>query len=105
MAAAPAQGPTPVGTGTNAKAIASLVLGIGGFAVCPVIMSVAAVVLGHMARNEIGDPPRQEGKGLALAGLILGYIALALTAILILVIVVLAATGNLDTTTTTTEGF
>jgi hypothetical protein len=66
---------------TNGYAIASLVLGIAGLFVFPVIPSILAIVFGHKARDEIRRSPGMTGDGLALAGLILGWLAIALTAL------------------------
>lgn len=64
---------------TSPLAIVSLVAGILGWTLLPVLGSVVAVVCGHLARAEIRRSPQTlEGDGLALAGLILGYLALAL---------------------------
>lgn len=63
---------------TSGLAVASLVLGLFGFC-CPFLPSVAAVICGHVARGKIkSSGGAQEGSGLALAGLILGYIAIFL---------------------------
>jgi peptidyl-prolyl cis-trans isomerase B (cyclophilin B) len=54
-----------------------MVLGILG-------ISIAAIVLGHVSLDQIkksGDA--QEGRGFAIAGLVLGYIGLALSLILV----------------------
>ena len=57
---------------TNGLAIASLVLGILWFYW---LGSVLALVFGYIARREIRrDPEHVEGQGLALAGIILGWI-------------------------------
>jgi hypothetical protein len=76
VAGAPPYGlmPPPV-SGTNGQAVASLVCGIcapftGG------LTSIPAVVLGHMAKSSIRRTG-QQGEGLAIAGLILGYLAIA----------------------------
>lgn len=66
---------------TNGLAVAALVLGLCGFGVLPVIF-------GHVALAQIrrtGDG----GSGLAIAGLVLGYLAL-ITGVVVLVLVVLA---------------
>ncbi len=63
---------------TNGLAIASLVLGIVGWVPCGV-GSVVAIVLGFVARNQIRQSQgRQGGDGLALAGIILGFVGIAL---------------------------
>lgn len=74
-------GPPMVAARTNGKAIAALVCGIGGFFVFPA--SIAAVVLGHVARREIRQTG-EAGRGMATAGLILGYIGAVLGILLIL---------------------
>jgi hypothetical protein len=75
---------------TNAMAIGSLVLSLlwlGGLG------SVGAVVLGHMSKREIArSQGRQSGANLATAGLVIGYIGLAIMAIYLLVYV--AALAN-----------
>jgi hypothetical protein len=46
----------------------------------PFLGALVAVILGHVARGELrrAPPGTQEGEGMALAGLILGYAQLAL---------------------------
>jgi len=56
---------------TNALAIASLACGLAQFAVGP-LASIPAIVCGHVARSQI-KRTREQGAGLALAGLILGW--------------------------------
>lgn len=78
-----ATGPT---TPTSGMAIASLVLGIGGLTLLPLLGSVLAVILGYMARNEIRRRPDEiSGEGLAMAGIVLGWIAIGLAALGLLV--------------------
>ena len=73
-----------VSTGqTNGKAVASLVCGIGGFVLLPVVLSVLALVFGHQARREIRERPGEGGEGLATAGIVLGWIGVALGAVAI----------------------
>lgn len=80
--------PLPQNPDTNGKAITAFVLGLGGIFICPVILSVAAIVLGGQARGEIaGSQGQQKGQGLAKAGVILGWISLALTLLFIIAIV------------------
>lgn len=71
---------------TSGLAIASMISGIAGFVMFPVIGSILAVVFGHVARREILQTGRP-GNGMALAGLILGYIGIGfLVAIIALVV-------------------
>jgi DUF1707 SHOCT-like domain/Domain of unknown function (DUF4190) len=56
---------------TNGYAIASLACGLGQFAVGP-LATVPAIVFGHLAMNRIRRTGEQ-GAGLAIAGLVLGW--------------------------------
>ena len=69
--------------GTNGLAIASLVLGIVGFGVG----SLLAVIFGHVALHQIKQR-QQSGRGLAIAGLVLGSIAVVSFVVLLLVMAV-----------------
>jgi len=68
---------------TNGLAIASLACGIAQFGFGP-LATIPAIVLGHVARHQIRRTGEQ-GAGLALAGLILGWAAVILGMILIVV--------------------
>ncbi len=68
----------PTTPATNGLAVAALILGIVGWLPCGV-GSLIAVVLGFIARNQIREARgRQAGEGLALAGIILGFLAIGL---------------------------
>lgn len=82
--------PTYVGR-TNGKAIASLVLGIVGLTGIPFVCSILALVLGYGARREI-VVTGEEGGGLATAGIVLGWVGVAL--VLLAVLLVLAFIGT-----------
>ena len=69
--------------GTNGLAVASLACGIAQFAIGP-LATIPAIVLGHMARSQIRRTGEQ-GAGLALAGLILGWGAVIVGVIVILI--------------------
>ena len=73
MPAAPATQVSPVDpvAKTNGFAIASLACGLAQFMVGP-LATIPAIVLGYMARSQIKRTGEQ-GAGLALAGLILGW--------------------------------
>ncbi|MCF7750998.1 DUF4190 domain-containing protein [Bacillus subtilis subsp. subtilis] len=61
---------------TSSLAVVSLIMGIVGWTVFPFLGSLVAIVTGHMARAEIRRQPQAlEGDGLAVAGLILGWLA------------------------------
>lgn len=64
---------------TSTLAVISLIAGILGWSAMPFLGSIAAIITGHMARAEIRrEPERLEGDGMAIAGLILGWLAVAL---------------------------
>jgi hypothetical protein len=93
--AGPPPPPVPVAPqGNNALAIASLVCGVAQVMLWP-LATIPAVVLGHVARHQIRRTGEQ-GAGLALAGLILGWIGVgfALLAIVGIVLVVAATSGT-----------
>ena len=86
----PYQGPYPAyppALPTNGLAIASLVCGVGTFVIG--LSFIPAIICGHIARGQIRRTGEQGG-GLALAGLILGYVGGALFIVLIAVLVIIA---------------
>ncbi|MEV7227785.1 DUF4190 domain-containing protein [Polymorphospora sp. NPDC051019] len=70
---------------TNTLAVTALVIALVSLATCPLIGGVA-VYLGNRARAEIRSSGEQ-GDGLALAGVIVGWCAIALSAVLLLFMV------------------
>ena len=85
---------TPVAK-TNGFAIASLACGLGQFMVGP-LATIPAIVFGHMARNQIRRTGEQ-GSGLALAGLILGWatVILGVVALIVGLAIASAVTGSM----------
>jgi len=84
-----------LGVPTSGLAVASLVLGIGGLTVLPLIGSIAAIILGYMARNDIRRRPGVvSGNGLALAGIITGWVAVG-AAVLVFLLVALGITASI----------
>ena len=78
----------PVKT-TSTLAIISLVAGILGWTLLPLLGSVGAIITGHMARGEIRRSAGTiDGDGLAIAGLVLGW-GSVIVAILSVVLVVM----------------
>lgn len=81
----PAGGAVTAVTGSSAPteslAILSLVLsllGMFGFCCTPVVLTgIAGVVCGHLALSRIEARPELQGHGLAVAGLVIGYFAIA----------------------------
>jgi hypothetical protein len=63
----------------NTLAIVSLVCGLVAWTFLPCISAIAAIVTGHLAKKEIRDSGGTKGgDGMALAGLILGYVQIGL---------------------------
>jgi hypothetical protein len=105
--------PGPAGPPNNQMALTSLISGIiawvmWGFFLCfnfffswmtlgvttlcglvPVIPWGIAVVTGHMGLSQIGRTA-EGGKGMAIAGMVMGYVGLALTACAVMVVVAAA---------------
>jgi len=79
---------TPVAK-TNGLAVASLACGLAQFVFGPVT-AIPAIVFGHLARHQIRRTGEQ-GAGLALAGLILGWAVVILAIVIIVVGLVIAA--------------
>jgi hypothetical protein len=68
------------GSKTNVMAVVSLVSAIMSWFLLPFIGAIVAIVTGHMARGQISNSHGAEtGDGLALAGLILGYLQLLMS--------------------------
>jgi hypothetical protein len=69
-----------VPTRTSTLAIVSLVSGILAWVCLPFVGALVAVICGHLARSEIrGSVPGSiEGDGMAVAGLVLGWLQLIL---------------------------
>ncbi|MPZ27197.1 MAG: DUF4190 domain-containing protein [Micromonosporaceae bacterium] len=85
--------PYPPARGTNTMAILALVFAF--------VFAPAAIVLGHIARRQIRETG-EEGDGMALAGLIVGYIftgisVLACLGYLVVVIVFIGAASTAGT--------
>jgi len=64
---------------TSSMAIVSLISGILGFFMLPVLGSIVALITGYLARQETrAVPPRASGDGMATAGIIMGWIQIGL---------------------------
>jgi hypothetical protein len=65
---------------TSSWAIASLILSICGWTVLPLLGAIGGVVTGHIALHEIAaSEGRLEGRGFAIAGLVIGYASIVLS--------------------------
>ena len=93
---APAYGQPAVAYGqppaakTNTLAIVSLVASIAGLVILWGIGSIAGVICGHISMSQIRKTGEQ-GRGMALAGLIIGYAGIVLAIIGVIFAVALSA--------------
>jgi hypothetical protein len=72
---------------TCSTATVSLIFGILSWFALPIIGAIVAIISGHMARAEIRrSQGALDGDGLAVGGLILGYVHIALFLFIIMVI-------------------
>jgi hypothetical protein len=77
---------------TNSLAVGSLICGIGQIFVWTPA-SIAAVIMGHIARRQIKQNG-ETGDGMAVAGLVLGWIGIALSLLFLFIIIVAVAAGT-----------
>ncbi len=78
---------TPVKT-TSTLAVVSLVAGILGWTLLPLIGSLGAIITGHMARGEIRRSAGAiNGDGFAIAGLVLGWGSVIVSIVGVLLVV------------------
>ncbi len=75
---------------TNPLAIVSLVASLVGIFVIPVIGQIVGIVTGHISLKQI-KTSGERGRGMGLAGLLIGYISLGLAALLIVGFIILVA--------------
>jgi hypothetical protein len=69
---------------TSPLAIVSMVAGILGFMGLPIIASIVAILTGYLARKETrSSPPQAAGDGMATAGIIMGWVQIALSVVAI----------------------
>ncbi|MBA4376206.1 MAG: hypothetical protein C0401_08555 [Anaerolinea sp.] len=75
----------------SALAIASLVSGLVGWTFIPLLGAIAAIITGHLAKKEIRDSGGAlSGDGMALAGLILGYVQIGLIVLTVICLLTFA---------------
>lgn len=90
MSYTPPPPPPPPGQGgygypapqQNQKALWAMILGILSIVCCGIFAGIPALILGNSAKNEIAaSGGMQTGDGMAKAGVILGWISIALSII------------------------
>ncbi|MGD7654475.1 MAG: GYF domain-containing protein [Verrucomicrobiales bacterium] len=77
----------PTQAALSGLSIASLVCGLVGLLTCTFLPGIAAVVCGHMALGRIpeqGANPNE--RGMAIAGLVMGYLSVAVLALVTLMV-------------------
>jgi len=78
VGATPAITPAPMPAGrTEPLAIWSLVLSLLGLFCCGFASGIPGIVCGHLALSKFQREPNLQGKGLATAGLVIGYVGIA----------------------------
>jgi hypothetical protein len=82
----------PPSRNTNGMAIAALICGVLGFSTCGVT-SILAVIFGHISLSQIRRND-EDGRGLGIAGLVLGYVAVAIGLLILVIVIIAANTSN-----------
>jgi type IV pilus assembly protein PilA len=92
---APPARPYPGHQETEGKAVGSLILGILAMFPFGFLTGIPAIILGHLSRKSIRESlGRLRGEGMALAGLIMGYISIAFIPV-VLIMAAIAIPGLL----------
>jgi DUF1707 SHOCT-like domain/Domain of unknown function (DUF4190) len=76
---------------TNSLAVVSMGLGIGQIFL-PIVAAIAAIACGHAARRQIRETG-ENGSGMAMTGLVLGYAGVLVPLLFVLGIVAILARG------------
>lgn len=93
-----AYGAYPVPKKTNVLAVISMIASIVGFIwILPFVGALAGVITGHIALKQIAQSG-ENGRGMALAGVIVGYVALAFVVIGVILFVFFLAIGASQST-------
>ena len=99
---APPQYGYPVAPPKNDLGVWSLVTGILSWILCPLILGIVAIVTGNASRKAIREG-LANNSGMATAGLVLGWINVALTGAGVLVWIVFVVVGLLGAAFTVTQ--
>lgn len=84
---APAHAPS-----TSGAAVASLILGVLSISILPFLSNIPGIVCGHVARSNIRNSGGTlTGDGMAIAGLVMSYLGLALWGLVLLVLLPILA--------------
>ena len=85
---APAYGNAVATVRTNVLAIISLVASLSGFILFPVIGPIAGVITGHISLAQLKTSGEQ-GRGLALAGVIIGWVSIGFAVLIIAIALII----------------
>ena len=87
--------PYQVAPPTDGKALASMIFGIVGMLCFWGVLGIPAVILGHLGKSSISKSMgRLKGEGMATAGLVMGYLNIALGILIVIAMVVPAVKGT-----------
>ncbi len=93
---------------TNTLSIVSLVFGIAGLILIPIISPIAALITGIIALSQIGKN-KEQGKGIAVAGVVLGGVGIIFIPLIIIGIIAffgaIAPMTDLPERCTISQGF
>lgn len=83
---------------SNGMAIASLIIGIFALilswtVVLGIILGALALIFGFLGKKKAHTDPSVGGRGMAIAGIVLAFIGIAIAALIIILVVVLATTA------------
>jgi hypothetical protein len=82
--------PPPLYIKDSSLAVASLVTGMLGWTLVPLLGSIVAIITGHLAKKEIDESNGLlSGKSMASAGLIMGYIQLGFVVLIAITVITL----------------
>jgi Domain of unknown function (DUF4190) len=84
----PPTGVPPQSAKTSGLAIASLICSIGNFLIIP-LGFIPGIICGHLAMKQLAREPVLKGRGLAKAGLIIGYVGLVLFVVVVVAVLIL----------------
>ncbi len=86
--------PQVYGPQSSSLAVISLISGIASFFIVPLLGAIAAIITGGMAKKEIrASQGRMKGEGMATAGIIMGWINVALMVVGICLTVLILVGG------------
>ena len=82
----------PVAPPKNDLGVWALVTGILSYVMCPLVLGIAAIITGTKSRHAADEGPANN-RGMGTAGLILGWINVALTLLGVVLVIFLLGTG------------